>query len=62
MKPLRAPTVEEMIAQLQLDYDWIMKQYRDPGSKAYKLPGAKKMLRDDLRAIINLRKEQNAKR
>ena len=57
MKPLSAPTVEEMIRKLQFDYDWIVKRYRDPDSPAYNLPGEKKMLRDDLRAILHLRKQ-----
>jgi len=54
---MKAKTNEEMIDMLQFDYDWIMKHYRDPGSPAYNLPGVRKMLRDDLRAILHLRRE-----
>ena len=54
---MKAKTNEEMIAFLQGDYDWIIKLYRDPDSPAYNLPGVRRMLRDDLRAILHLRRE-----
>jgi len=53
---MKAPTVDVMIAKLQRDYDWLMTRYNTPGDCAYKWKVAAKMLRDDLRAILHLRK------
>ena len=52
----------DFITALQLDYDRLIKRYHDPSSWGYKKLGVAKLLRDDLRAILNLRKQQNAQR
>ena len=54
---MRADTTEEFILSLQKDYDRWMVRYKCRGSSTYLAPVVAKLLRDDLRAILHLRKQ-----
>jgi len=54
---MKADNPNDFITALQNDYNRLIKRYHDPGWVFYKKPSVAKALRDDLRAIIHLRKQ-----